>query len=120
MIIIVSPWVNQHAHICPCVRVRRAFEVLDAIAVQEFAYVICTNARLIDPDGQVVIVEPFFGKFVPAAVRFDHGGDIRIVGSSIQQSERLTRLMQERGLRNDTHLPVRKFTRDGQHQATVQ
>ncbi len=83
VVIIVRPWIDQHAHVGPCVRVCRAFEVLDAVSIQELADIICTNACLVDPDRKVVVVEPLLSKFVPAAVGFDDRSDIRVVRSPI-------------------------------------
>ena len=55
--ILVGPLANQEGTLCPSLWMSGRRKIFLAVAVQEFARIVCRNATLVDPDWQIVVID---------------------------------------------------------------
>ena len=65
----LRPGVKEECAVCEPLWERRGIHILSPVPVQELPDVVSVDASVIDPNGEVVVVQAFLGELLPAAIR---------------------------------------------------
>jgi hypothetical protein len=65
----LRPRVKEERAVCPPVRERRRIHILSPVPVQKLADVVSVDSGVVDPDGEVILIQAFLSELLPAPIR---------------------------------------------------